>query len=289
MKYPTFGTAGAGDLFYGKGYKRSLEVPGFLAEMGLDAFEYQCGRGVNIGAETAGLLGENAREHKIALSIHAPYYISLAVEEGERWEKNLNYFRKSAEAARAMGAKRIVFHPGGVGKMTRQKAYQLAEKTLIYVMGQLKEMGLDDIIYCPETMGKINQLGDLDEVLNLCRLTDNLLPCVDFGHMYARTHGETEGYNSFAEIFDWIADVLGEDKARRIHCHFSRIEYSAGGEKKHLTFEDTEYGPAYEPLMELLYKKGYAPAIICESAGTQAEDAKAMSEYYYNQINKKDQ
>jgi len=289
IEHPIFGTAGAGDLFYSKGYKKSLEVPGFLESMGLDAYEYQCGRGVNIGEETAKLLGENAREHNIALSIHAPYYISLAVEEQERKEKNLNHFLKSAKAAKAMGAKRIVFHPGGIGKNTRGQAYQMAEITLTYIMEQLKDSGMDDLIYCPETMGKINQLGDLDEILRLCRGSENLLPCVDFGHMYARSHGECNGYESFAGIFERIANVLGEERTKRIHCHFSRIEYSTGGEKKHLTFEDTEFGPAHEPLMELLYKKGYTPTIICESAGTQAEDARAMAEAYHRWKNKKDQ
>lgn len=282
---PTFGIAGAGDLFYARGYKKSLEVPGFLAGLGLDAFEYQCGRGVNIGEKTAQLLGSQAHDHHIALSVHAPYYISLAVEEEERREKTLGHFVKSAKAAKAMGAKRIVFHPGGIGKMTRAEACQMAENTLSYVMERLKEQNLGDLIYCPETMGKINQLGNLEEVLKLCRLHEHLLPCVDFGHLYARTHGEINGYDAYARIFEQIADVLGVEKAGSIHCHFSRIEYSTGGEKKHLTFSDTEFGPEYEPLMELLYKKGYTPVIICESAGTQAEDAQAMSAEYYRMAN----
>lgn len=280
MGNPKFGIAGAGELFYSKGYKKSLEVPEFLKTMGLDAFEYQCGRGVTIGAESAGKLGEKAREHGTTLSLHAPYFISLAVEEQERRDKTLNHFRKSVVAAKAMGAVRIVFHPGGIGKMTRDEAYQLGEQSYRYVLDGLKEEGLNDIILCPETMGKINQLGDLDEVLKLCMVDDTMLPCVDFGHMYARTHGEIDNYDAFAEIFSRTADVLGAERAKNMHCHFSRIEYSAGGEKKHLTFEDQAYGPPYEPLMELLHEKGYTPTIICESAGTQAEDAATMSKYY---------
>lgn len=282
MESPKFGTAGAGELFYSRGLKKSSEVPKFLAELGLNAFEYQCTRGVRIGEDAAKCLGEEAGKHNIALSVHAPYYISLAVSERERQEKNRDHFLKSAQAAKMMGAKRIVFHPGGVGKMSREAAYDLALRTMEYVMEQLQEEGLSDLTYCPETMGKLGQLGDLEEVLKFCDRFDNMLPCIDFGHLNCRSGGGVNSYEAFARIFDRIGEVLGEQKARQIHCHFSKIEYGAGGEKRHLTFSDTKYGPEFEPLMELLYQKNYTPVIICESAGTQAEDATAMAEQFYS-------
>ena len=77
-----------------------------------------------------------------------------------------------------------------------------------------------------------------------------------------------------------MGEALGDERARRFHVHFSKIEYTAGGEKQHLTFADTVYGPAFEPLMELFYERGLEPVVICESAGTQAEDAAAMKRYY---------
>lgn len=280
MSEPKFGTAGAGALFYQNGGKHSYEVPAFLETMDLQAFEYQCGRGVNMGAEKAQLLGEKARNHKIALSIHAPYYISLAVEEEERRQKNAGHFLKSARLALAMGAKRIIFHPGGIGKMTREKALSLAKETLEPIIKELNEQGFGEIVFCPETMGKINQLGDLTEVLELCKLADNMLPCVDFGHLNARTGGGLKGIADYAAIFAQIENELGHEKAVRIHGHFSKIEYSNGGEKKHLTFQDTIFGPQFEPLMELIYKKQYYPTIICESDDTQAEDAQAMRRCY---------
>jgi deoxyribonuclease-4 len=280
MGTPKFGTAGAGELFYEKGGKHSYEVPAFLQTMNLQAFEYQCGRGVNMGEEKARLLGEKAKACEVALSIHAPYYISLAVEEEERRQKNAGYFLQSAGLAKAMGAERIVFHPGGVAKMTREKALALAIETLRPILKELNDAGFGEIIFCPETMGKINQLGDLSETLSLCKLQENMLPCIDFGHLNARTGGGLKTIDDYARIFTQIENELGAGKAARIHCHFSKIEYSQGGEKKHLTFADTVFGPDYEPLMELLYKKNYAPVIICESDGTQAEDAAAMRAEY---------
>ncbi len=285
MSYPKFGTAGAGDLFYSRGLKNSYDAPAFLKELGLTAYEYQCGHGVNMGKEKANFLGEKARENNIALSIHAPYYINLATQDEERREKNLKYFMQSANLAREMGATRVIFHPGAVSKMTREEAFALSVETLDFIWRELGKNQLQDIIFCPETMGKMVQLGDLAEVIGFCKRYDNMLPCVDFGHMNCRTLGGIKTIEDYEAIFKAIADGLGDDKAKIIHCHFSKIEYGKSGEKKHLTFEDTTFGPDYEPLLELLYKKQYTPTIICESAGTQAEDALTMSRTYFSYVN----
>ena len=276
-----FGTAGAGDLFYSKGLKNSYDVPAFLAEMGLTAFEYQCGRGVRIGDEKAKLLGEHAKEHGIALSLHAPYFINMATDDEQKKENNLRYLRESAHAAQMMGATRIVFHPAGVGKgSSRIEAVHTTKEAMRTIIGTLNQEGYEDLIFCPETMGKMNQIGDLAETLDFCTLYENMLPCIDFGHLNSRLQGAVSGIVAYEDIFSQIANVLGAEKARVTHCHVSKIEYNRGGERKHLTFADTQFGPDYEPLVELLRKKDYTPTIICESAGTQAEDALAMSRWY---------
>ena len=281
MNQARFGTAGAGELFYQEGYKHSQEAPEFLHKMGLTAFEYQCGRGVRIGEEKARLLGENAVKCDVALSIHAPYYISLSTKEPQKIENNLRYFRESAQAAKVMGASRVVFHPGSVGKgENREEVFRIAYQALAEIISQLNQEGYREIIFCPETMGKLNQLGDLDETLAFCKISDNMLPCIDFGHLNCRLQGAIIEIDDYRAIFQRTTEVLGEEKAKNLHAHFSKIEYAKGGEKKHLTFADTTYGPDYEPLMELLHQRGYTPTIICESAGTQAEDAKAMADYY---------
>ncbi len=78
-------------------------------------------------------------------------------------------------------------------------------------------------------MGKINQLGDLDEVLELCPLDGRLLPCIDFGHLYARSLGADDGAEVFARMLDRVEEVLGEERASRFHSHFSRIEFTPSG------------------------------------------------------------
>lgn len=277
-----FGPAGTSDSFAKLGYKNSLDVPEYVIRMGLDCFEYQCGRGVNIGEEKAKLLGEKAKEKGIKLSLHAPYYISMSSVEEEKRLNSVNYILASAKAVKAMGGNRIIVHTGSCGKISREEALTLAIDTMRLSIKALDNEGLGDIHICPETMGKVNQLGTLYEVLELCKIDERLIPCIDFGHLNARDLGCLNEKSDFEKILLSIKNELGEYRFKNFHSHFSKIEYTTGGEKRHLTFEDKVYGPDYEPLMELIYKYDCSPVFICESAGTQAEDAKQMKDYYIN-------
>ncbi|MBR5223757.1 MAG: TIM barrel protein [Clostridia bacterium] len=275
-----FGPAGTGDSFKALGYKTSLQVPQYLVEMGLDHFEYQCGRGVNIGLDKANELGKMAKEKGITLSLHAPYYISMSSVDEEKRLNSINYILASARAVNAMGGDRIIVHTGSCGKITREEALALAKDTMALSQKALDAEGLSNIHICPETMGKVNQLGTLYEVLELCKIDERIIPCIDFGHLNARDLGILKDKNDFENILLEIKNQLGEDRFKNFHSHFSKIEYTTGGEKRHLTFEDEVYGPNFEPLMELVVKHGLNPTFVCESAGTQAEDAKSMKDYY---------
>lgn len=276
-----FGPAGNSDSFYKEGFKASEQMPGWLRGRNLDAYEYQCGNGVRCGAQTAKKIRLAAEENNIALSIHSPYYINLATAEEDKRKSSIGYIMQTLELAKAFNSDRIVVHSGALCKLSREEALENAKVTLKAAMSEMKTAGLDNIHLCIETMGKINQLGDLDEVMELCRVDDSFLPCIDFGHLNARTFGGIKTKADYALILDKMADRLGTDRAKIFHSHFSKIEYTTpGGEKKHLTFEDEVYGPFFEPLGELLYERGWEPTIICESAGTQAEDALYMKNSY---------
>lgn len=276
-----FGPAGNSESF-SKKYKSSTDAPQFIKELGIDAYEYQCGKGVRVSDKTASALCENAEKFGIKLSLHAPYFISLSSVEKEKRDNSINYILQSAEAAMKIGADRIVIHSGSCAKMTREEALELAKDTLIRAREEVVSKGLERIHFCPETMGKVNQLGNLEEVLELCALDDTFIPCIDFGHLNARTFGGIKGKTEYEEILDKIENKLGSDRLKVFHSHFSKIMFTdPGGEKKHLTFDDNQgFGPDYEPLMELVAKKNLSPTFICESAGTQAEDALTMKMYY---------
>ena len=274
-----FGPAGNSESFAAAGFKASADAPAWLAGLGLNAYEYQCGRGVNVGQETARKIGGAARAHGIALSLHTPYYINLSSGEDERREKNGGYLLQSCEAAAAMGAQRMVVHCGGVGKQSRDKALQHSRENVRMLLDALDRGGYSQTI-CLETMGKQSVVGSAEEVCGLVALDDRLLPCIDFGHLNARTGGRCNSYEAFAAVFDLLENGIGAERTRCLHIHFSKIEYGDKGELRHLTFADTRYGPEFAPLARLLRERQYEPTIICESAGTQAEDALTMKQLY---------
>lgn len=278
--FAVFGPAGNSQSFSDRGYKTFEDIPKYTAEMGLDTYEYQCGRGVKISAAGAKKLGGLAAQVGITLSIHAPYYISLSSLEEEKRLGSARYLLESARALKEMGGKRIVLHSGSCGKQPRETALELAKQSLKHCISRLDEEGFGDMTLCPETMGKIGQLGSLDEVMELCSLDERLIPCIDFGHLNARTHGGIKGEDDYRFILDEMNNRLGSERARTFHSHFSKIEYSEGGEKRHLTFSDSVFGPDPAPLLRLIAKRHLAPTIICESDGTQAEDALAMKKMY---------
>ena len=275
-----FGPAGNCDAFAAAGYKHTVQVFPWLQEQGLTAYEYQCGRGVRLSESTAAAMRAEAERCGMSVSVHAPYFISLASAEEEKRDNSIKYILDSARAVTWLGGDRIVVHPGGLGGRTREEATELATQTLLKAQAALDEEGLSHVHICPEVMGKINQLGTLEEVLTFCRAEDRFLPCVDFGHLNSRTFGATNSREAYAAVIDAIGNELGEERRRSFHIHFSKIEYTGGGEKKHLTFADEMFGPDPSPLMELLAEQGLCPTVICESAGTQTEDALAMSRLY---------
>ena len=275
-----FGTAGTSDSFTAMGYKNSLDIPAYTEKTGLDAFEYQCGHGVRLGLDKARQMADDAAARGILFSVHAPYYISASSLDEEKRLNSVNYLLQSAALCRALGGRRVIFHSGSCGRQSREAALEKALDTLKRAQDALDEAGFAEITLCPETMGKIGQLGTLEEVLALCGVDRRITPCIDFGHLNARTLGSIRSKSDYAAILDRIGEALGDARARQFHVHFSRIEYSKGGEKRHWTFAETQFGPEPQPLMELLAERGLAPVIICESAGTQAEDAKTMKRFF---------
>lgn len=276
-----FGAAGNSDSFYKEGHKASEEMPKWLKSRGLDAYEYQCGNGVRCGEATARKIAEEAKENGIIMSVHSPYYINLATPEEEKRAGSINYIMQSAQLVKYLGGDRVVVHSGAIGKLTREEALEYAKKTLNMARAEMVSNGFSDVRLCIETMGKINQLGDLYEVMELCRLDESFLPCIDFGHLNARTIGGLKTKADFEEIFDAIENYLGKERLSVFHSHFSKIEYTQkGGEKKHLTYEDTVFGPEFDYAAEIMAERNIGPTIICESAGTQAEDALTMKNIY---------
>ena len=279
-----FGPAGNSESF-SRVHRSSVDAPGWIRAFGLDCYEYQCGKGIHVGEETARAIGRAAAQAQISLSLHAPYFINLANPDPDSLKKTMGYITQSCFVAGVMGAERVVIHSGALMKRTRREALDIAKYSLKEVIAACDDGGFGHIALCPETMGKINQLGDLDEVLELCTLDARLVPCIDFGHLYARSLGADQGHEACVRMLDRVEEILGRERASTFHSHFSHIQFTPnGGEKCHRTFADDGYGPDWVPLAAEVARRGWSPTFICESAGTQAEDAMTMKETYLRHL-----
>ncbi|MBE7093675.1 MAG: endonuclease IV [Clostridiales bacterium] len=276
-----FGPSGNCEDFYAAGFSHTEQSAAFVKGLGLDCFEYSFGRGVRMTDEKAASIGKAFADAGVEISVHAPYFINFANPDDEMAEKSFGYVLDSARMAKMMGGKRVVFHPAAQGKATREDAVRLTIERLKILRDLLYENGYGDMIICPETMGKLAQIGTLSEVVEFCKIDPIYTPCVDFGHINAREQGSLKTVEDYRDRLQYMIDGLGFDRVKNFHVHFSKIMYSAKGEVKHLTFEDTVYGPDFAPLSVALKECGLEPYIVSESSGKQSKEAQEMKKMYF--------
>ena len=248
--------------------------------MGLDCYEYSFGRGILLSEDTALEIGQAFAEEGIEISVHAPYFINFANPDDEAAQKSYNYVLNSAKFLKLFGGKRLVFHPAAQGKVERQEAVEKTMERLKILTEYIYLNGFEDLYFCPETMGKLAQIGTLEEIVEFCKIDKVFLPTLDFGHLNAREGGSLKTVEDYLKKLEYMIAELGYERVKHFHIHFSKIMYGGKGEIKHLTFEDNLYGPEFEPLAVALKKLKLEPYVICESAGTQAEDAREMKRIY---------
>ena len=277
-----FGPSGNCDSFYAEGYAHTEQSAGFVKNRGLDCFEYSFGRGVRMSEDKAISIGDAFRDAGVEISVHAPYFINFANPDDEMAAKSYGYVLDSAKACKLMGGKRIVFHPAAQGKMAREDATSLTVERLKILRDYIYLNSLEDMIFCPETMGKLAQIGTIEEVARFCLVDPVYIPCIDFGHINAREQGSLKTVEDYKSRLEYMIEKLGFERMKHFHVHFSKIMYSAKGEIKHLTFADDIYGPEFEPLAIALKDLKLEPYIVSESAGTQAEDAAEMKKIYFS-------
>ena len=278
---PLFGPSGHSESYAAEGLTSTADMPKWISARGLDIFEYSFGRGVRVSTATAAAIGEKCDEYGVEMSVHAPYFINFASPEPEKAQNSVNYILSSLKVLKAFGGERCVFHAGAQGQDSREAAFARTKDMFARTLELIaEEPDYADLIVCPETMGKQAQIGTVEEVVELCRLGKNVYPCVDFGHINALYGGSLKSARDFEDVVKKLLDGLGEKKTKNMQVHFSKIQYGAKGEIRHLTFADDVYGPEFEPFAEIIVKYGLTPHILSESAGTQAEDSAAMRDIW---------
>lgn len=269
-----FGPAGKPVNFKGPMEK----VPGYLAELGLDALEYEAVRGVNIKEGKARLLGEEAEKYDILMSLHAPYFVNLAADKQETVKASIRRIVQSLQAAEWMNAYIVVFHPGYFKNLSREEALGRTIKALNRVRDEAKALGVSKPWLGPETTGKSSQIGSLEDLAEICSAVDRCRPTVDWAHLYARSEGRhVLSKNQVVKVIDFIEKHFGPEALKPLHQHFSRIEYGKGGERRHHVMAAQEYGPEFRHVCGALKELGVDSVIISESPLLD-QDALVMKE-----------
>ena len=271
-----FGPGGNSESFYAQGHKRTVETFAWQKQFGLKAFEYSFGRGINISESTARGIGQAAKASGVTLSVHAPYYINLASNVPETRKKSIEYIRNSARLLNLMGGKRLVVHPGSPLRQRREEALARCAQALVQARTALIEDAQAAVSLARAAMGMPRQVGTLQEILDFVLLDLSFLPCIDFAHLHAASGGSLGEEKDFADVLDQVETRLGPERSKRMHIHFSKVEYGPKGELRHRVFSDEGFGPDFAPLARLLVQRDYRATIICESRGTMAEDAAQM-------------
>ncbi|MCW3996840.1 MAG: TIM barrel protein [Candidatus Bathyarchaeota archaeon] len=264
-EHTRFGPAGVPPMFRLLG-ATMIDVPRLLHEEGLDAFEYQAvrwGPKPQIKQEHAQKLGEEARKNDVRLSLHGSYYINLSGKR-EVVEASKRRMIACATAADWMGAYVMVFHTGFYGKFEKRYAFKQCITALKEVSTEMKSLGLK-VKLGPETMGRKFQVGSLEEIMMICQEVEGTQLVVDWGHLHALHQGTFKSTDDFRKIAEKIEQTLGTETLRSMHCHFSKIEFTSQGEKRHHTLDEKRYGPDFHMLAEVIVDFGMHPTMICES------------------------
>ncbi|OYT37482.1 hypothetical protein B6U82_01625 [Candidatus Pacearchaeota archaeon ex4484_31] len=315
MSCVKFGPGGAGPEFRESKYRYNKEIPLWISELGLEAFEYQFNKGIKLSKTEAREIGIVAEDYGIHLTVHAPYYINLATSNESLLKNSIKLMVHTAEMADLLGATKLVFHPGWYGKVSSKKATNLVSEAINTVLHELDKIGLSHIKLAPETTGKITQFGNIEEILELCkRFPERVVPTIDFGHVHARLFTENTGNYTTPALSDFgnfniennrkvkISDGLWKEKDYRevifdkiksteksiginllsdLHMHFSIVEANRNGEVRHHTLEVEErYGPSFNALIRVLKNNHICGTIICESKDKMASDAKILKRRY---------
>jgi len=290
-----FGVAGFPLNFFNSKYGKKREnIFTWLKEIGLDCLEIQCTYGIRMQEQQAKLYKQLALENNLILTMHAPYYISLASLKEDVVERSKLEIKKAFELANTLGVSRIIFHPGaGYGKTKEDRENGL--KRLIEALNSIKnEIDTKNIKIYPEIGGKINQLGSLDEIIKICKEVDYARPCIDLAHLHARELGSMTSKEKIINVLKKIEKELGRDILNQTHFHVYPVDYTDKGEKIHKAFGekkdacqlslfefDNEYMPKAKDYIDAIKEMNLKPITICEAHNTQDIGAILMKDLYF--------
>lgn len=241
------------------GANKAVENLQYFARLGLKACEIAFTYGIYLKKLDAIRIGKVAKKLNIKLSIHCPYWINLASKEKIKIKQSKKRILDSCEHGHYLRAEYIVFHPGYYGKRTKEEIYEIIKEQILEMQKTIKKNKWK-VKLAPETTGKINVFGSIEEILQLVKDT-NCSFCIDFAHVFSRNIGHID-YSKLLDKFKGF---------KYFHCHFSNIEYGSKGERWHLNMNSH---PPFKPLAKEILKRKLNITIISESPDTYLDSLK---------------
>jgi len=224
----------------------------------LNAIEIQFVRGLYVMSEEEALfIKDYAHKNDIEVHVHAPYYLNLAGDK-EEIEMSVEKIIKSAQMADSIGAKTIIIHPGYYGDKSQKKTLKIIVKNLKKLNSQFKKRKFKVKIGL-ETMGKQKVFGTLDEVIEVCKTVEDLVPVIDLGHIHARGNGCLKEREDFEKIFEKLKPL----RLRQFLIHISGVLYENGNELYHIPIKRGDMPLA--PLIDIILDKKMTVTLISES------------------------
>lgn len=252
-------------------YPKAFEV---LKEMNLDGMELEFVHGVRMNDANRDFVKGMSKD--FVITAHGPFYINLNSQEEEKIDASLQRIIDTAYVAKQAGAFSITYHAAFYMGKDKETVYNQVKTQTRRILDVLENENIDVWIR-PETTGKATQWGDLDEIIRLSKEFEQVLPCIDFSHLHARSAGEYNTYDEFSKILEKMGTEIGEYALENFHGHLAGIEYTAKGEKQHLNLENSDMN--YKDLMKAMKEFNVKGALVCESPNIE-DDCKLLKDYY---------
>ena len=254
-------------------YPKAFEV---LKEMNLDGMELEFVHGVRMNDANRNFVKEMSKD--FVITAHGPFYINLNSQEEEKIDASLQRIIDTAYVAKQAGAFSITYHAAFYMGKDKETVYNQVKTQTRRILDVLENENIDVWIR-PETTGKATQWGDLDEIIRLSKEFEQVLPCIDFSHLHARTAGEYNTYDEFSKVLEKMGNEIGQYALENFHGHLAGIEYTAKGEKQHLNLENSDMN--YKDLIKAMKEFGVKGALVCESPNIE-DDCKLLKDYYFS-------
>ena len=244
-------------------------------KLGINAMEIEWVQSVPGDPKRMEEIRQTAESLAITLTVHAPYYVNLNSPDSEKLAASKGRVLRALAMSELAGVRSVCVHAAFNLGQPPERVYENVSRAVDDILKKKSKM-FPHVNLALETMGKPVQFGTLEEVLRISKEFD-LYPCVDPAHMHARTNGKINSIEEWNAMFDLYEKYLGKKSLKYVHMHYSGIEYTVKGEKRHLPLQKSD--AKWKDFLKVFKDRKIEGVVVCESP-LQEKDTLLMHNYY---------